>query len=314
MFFICMICHGELARLKPSPRHLTEFYLDHFGRRRDWRAVGRGDRSSDSGLQELRRMAIRRRGVVSCWRSDSCCLPGRAGPTGHHLVRCAHSTSWHCCSHPGCSTGDLSPTQSIDRGAEFLRGRDGPGSFAATATEPAQLLLVHGRITHGCQATDPDKRNWITSYYSEDQRRGTGDSAISRSRGPIRVGAIGSGHRHRGGLRPAGRRVPLLRDQSRGAAAGREVLSRTLSDCRGKWDIVLGDARLSLEGEPKQKFNVLIVDAFSGDAIPTHLLTVRGLRGLPATPCSRRRHRRTHFQQRICVWRRSCAAWPSTTA
>jgi spermidine synthase len=46
-----------------------------------------------------------------------------------------------------------------------------------------------------------------------------------------------------------------------------------LSDCRGKWDIVLGDARLSLENEPDQKFNVLIVDAFSGDAIPTHLLT-----------------------------------------
>ena len=46
-----------------------------------------------------------------------------------------------------------------------------------------------------------------------------------------------------------------------------------LADCRGKWDIVPGDARLSLESEPPQKFNLLVVDAFSGDAIPTHLLT-----------------------------------------
>src|SRR5437763_5873740 len=47
-----------------------------------------------------------------------------------------------------------------------------------------------------------------------------------------------------------------------------------LSDCRGKVDVVLGDGRLSLENEPaEQRFDVLAVDAFSGDAIPVHLLT-----------------------------------------
>jgi spermidine synthase len=47
-----------------------------------------------------------------------------------------------------------------------------------------------------------------------------------------------------------------------------------LADCRGKYEITLGDARLSLESEPKQeKFNVIVVDAFSGDSIPVHLLT-----------------------------------------
>ncbi len=46
-----------------------------------------------------------------------------------------------------------------------------------------------------------------------------------------------------------------------------------LGECHGKWDIVPGDARLSLESEPPQDFNVLVLDAFSGDAIPIHLLT-----------------------------------------
>ena len=46
-----------------------------------------------------------------------------------------------------------------------------------------------------------------------------------------------------------------------------------LKDCKAKLDIALGDARLSLEREPPQQFDVLAVDAFSGDSIPVHLLT-----------------------------------------
>jgi len=46
-----------------------------------------------------------------------------------------------------------------------------------------------------------------------------------------------------------------------------------LKDCKCKHDISLGDARLSLEREPPQNFDVLAVDAFSSDAIPVHLLT-----------------------------------------
>ncbi len=46
-----------------------------------------------------------------------------------------------------------------------------------------------------------------------------------------------------------------------------------LYDCRGKWDVAPGDARLSLETEEPQQFDVLVLDAFNGDAIPTHLLT-----------------------------------------
>jgi hypothetical protein len=47
-----------------------------------------------------------------------------------------------------------------------------------------------------------------------------------------------------------------------------------LKDSAAKIETVLGDARLSLEGEAPQGFDVLAVDAFSGDSIPVHLITV----------------------------------------
>ena len=50
-----------------------------------------------------------------------------------------------------------------------------------------------------------------------------------------------------------------------------------LSKSRAKVDVVLGDARLSLAAEPPQRYDVLAIDAFSGDAIPVHLITTEAL-------------------------------------
>ena len=51
-----------------------------------------------------------------------------------------------------------------------------------------------------------------------------------------------------------------------------------LSDSKGKVSVILGDARLSLEREASNQFNVLAVDAFSGDSIPMHLITQEAVR------------------------------------
>ena len=55
-----------------------------------------------------------------------------------------------------------------------------------------------------------------------------------------------------------------------------------LGQCKGKVEVVLGDARLSLEREPPQNFDLLVLDAFNSDAIPVHLLTGRLLRSMRA--------------------------------
>jgi SAM-dependent methyltransferase len=51
-----------------------------------------------------------------------------------------------------------------------------------------------------------------------------------------------------------------------------------LSGAPGKIEVVLGDARTSLEREPPNAYDVLVIDAFSGDSVPTHLLTLEAFR------------------------------------
>lgn len=130
---------------------------------------------------------------------------------------------------------------------------------------------MHGRITHGYQFADPVKRKWPTSYYGEQSGVGQAIRYFQHA-GGVRVGAIGLGT---GTLASYAGPKDVIRFYEINPEVLRLARERFhyLGDCRGKCDVVMGDARLSLEAEPSQQFHVLVVDAFTGDAIPTHLLT-----------------------------------------
>jgi hypothetical protein len=137
--------------------------------------------------------------------------------------------------------------------------------------ERGSRSMLHGQITHGRQFTAPDKLDLPTTYYSPDGGAGKA-MQIKLADGPRRVGVIGLGV---GTLVTYGRKDdyfrlyeidPLVIDI---AHKNFSYLSRTAA----KTEIVLGDARLQLELEPAQQFDVLVVDAFSGDSVPIHLLT-----------------------------------------
>lgn len=134
------------------------------------------------------------------------------------------------------------------------------------------FLLQHGRITHGIQFVDPQQSQWPTSYYGEDS--GVGLAMKVLPQGPRRVGVIGLGA---GTLAAYGRAGDNFRFYEINPEVRRLATSRFtfLSNCMStaKVDVVLGDARLSLEQEPPQSFDLLALDAFSSDAIPVHLLT-----------------------------------------
>jgi hypothetical protein len=135
--------------------------------------------------------------------------------------------------------------------------------------------LRHGTIEHGEQFLWPQRERHATTYYAEQS--GLGLALLSlRVEGPLNVGSIGLGagttavyarpadHYFFYDINPI---VPYIANTQ----------FSFLLHCFGKHEVILGDARLSLENELKRginrHFNLLSVDAFSGDAIPVHLLT-----------------------------------------
>jgi len=140
------------------------------------------------------------------------------------------------------------------------------------------LSLMHGRIEHGFQFQDKDKRTWRTSYYGPESGIGLAIGFHPRrlERHDMRIGVIGLGT---GALAAWGEKGDSIRFYEINPEVVRlsDKYFTYRKDSPARVDLVMGDARISLEkerqrGEP-QKFDVLAVDAFSGDAIPVHLLT-----------------------------------------
>ena len=162
-------------------------------------------------------------------------------------------------------TADYRVTVRNFYGALRVRDNGTPDEFAATRT------LTHGTINHGEQFLNPMRRNLPTTYYGPN----TGIGLAIRSKqktGAIRVGVIGLGT---GTISAYGRLGDYYRFYEINPLVLR--LSRSeftfLTDSKAQIDVAMGDARLSLEKEAPENFDVLAVDAFSSDSIPVHLLT-----------------------------------------
>ena len=138
-------------------------------------------------------------------------------------------------------------------------------------TEPTPFrALVHGGIMHGGQLMDPQHRLDPSSYFGVTS--GYGRMFASLPDAPRKVGIIGLGA---GSVIAYGRKGDVFRFYEINPqvvdVARREFTF--MKDTPAKIEVVLGDGRLSLEREPDQQFDVLAMDAFSGDSIPMHLLT-----------------------------------------
>jgi SAM-dependent methyltransferase len=162
-------------------------------------------------------------------------------------------------------TADYRVTVRNFYGALRVRDSGPPTEFDATRT------LTHGTINHGEQLLNPMRRDLPTTYYGPN----TGIGIALREKGKtgaLRVGVIGLGT---GTISAYGRPGDYYRFYEINPLVLH--LARTeftfLADCKGKVEVAMGDARLSLEREADEHFDVLAVDAFSSDSIPVHLLT-----------------------------------------
>ena len=135
--------------------------------------------------------------------------------------------------------------------------------------------LLNGVIEHGAEWFAPQFRDQPLTYYAPDSGLGMAMRLCCGTR-PKRVGVIGLGT---GTIATYGNRGDVIEFYEINPSV--ERLARHwftfLNDSRAQTSVVLGDARLSLAAEPPQRFNVIAVDAFSGDAIPVHLLTREAL-------------------------------------
>ena len=267
LFVACMVCHGELARLKPHPRHLTAFYVAvAVGGALGGVFVGLFAPRVFADLYELPFGVILTAVLVAAvlhadresftrrWAYRAT-VAGAAAFAAAITVALAYIYA------------DLaSDTRLLARNFyAALRVYDSGEGLSATR------ILTHGTITHGKQFLDPTRRDWPTTYYGEASGVGRAIEAL-RQAGPVRIGVIGLGAGTLAAYGRPGDAVRIYEINPQVVELARKEFSY-VADSKAQIEIILGDARLSLEREPAQAFDLLAVDAFSSDAIPVHLLT-----------------------------------------
>ncbi|MGA8234106.1 MAG: hypothetical protein WB795_21700 [Candidatus Acidiferrales bacterium] len=139
------------------------------------------------------------------------------------------------------------------------------------------LALRYGNIIHGFQYRDPQRAHLPTGYYGPT----SGANIVIRNwpQHPVRVGLVGMGVGTLAALAQPGDvfRFYEINPDVYKMSSGPHPYFTYLQDSPGQIEVVLGDARLALEQEAErgdlQRFDVLVLDAFSSDAIPMHLLT-----------------------------------------
>ncbi|MER2540078.1 MAG: fused MFS/spermidine synthase [Azonexus sp.] len=263
-FVACMVCHGELARQQPHPSQLTGYYLTlSIGGALGGFFVGVVAPYFFNSHYELS-IGILLTGLVAA----IAIIPRIAFPKP--VLRTA-TIALCALLLAGIGWLRVADHQEEIGGADaLLRNFYGTLTVSSNA-EAGWRTMLHGQIVHGRQYTSPEKSQLPTTYYSP--AGGAGKTLLAKTgQGPLRVGVVGIGV---GTLATYGKTGdyyrlydidPLVIDVA-------QKHFTFLSDTKAKTDIILGDARLQLEKENPQQFDVLIVDAFSGDSVPVHLLT-----------------------------------------
>ena len=262
LFVGCLFCHGELYRLRPEPAQLTAFYLTvSVGGALGGLLVAVVAPLVFNGYYELG-LGLAMLAVLAALRLAD------AGRLAHYATLATLFGVVACAAYDGLR--EQRDVLVSERGFYgVLRVKEyNPG-------EEAHLRrLVHGTILHGEQYMHGELRRLITTYYTPSS--GIGAAIRSKQDHPVKVGVIGLGT---GTIAAYGRPGDVYRfyEIDRHVVQIARSEFTFLGDSAAQVDIVLGDARLSLEREPPQGFDVLAIDAFSSDAIPVHLITREAL-------------------------------------
>lgn len=265
LFVMCMFFHGELAALKPAPRHLTGYYLMiSLGGAVGGLLVGFVAPKLFNTYYEFG-LGLFFTVLIAAY------LARRAMPIVPVLALVAAGfTAWQIHTYINMLSKDARVMTRNFYGT--LRVKD----FGDESNLESTRRLMHGVIMHGEQFLAPARRLEPTTYYGPTAGVGRIINIKRDAAREIRVGVVGLGA---GTLAVYGRPGDVYRFYE----INPQVidLAKTefsfLGSSAAKVETLLGDARLTLEREPAQAYDVLAIDAFSSDSIPTHLMTYEAM-------------------------------------
>ncbi|MEQ1947730.1 MAG: fused MFS/spermidine synthase [Bryobacteraceae bacterium] len=268
LFVLCMLCHGELVRLRPSEKHLTMFYLAiSFGG-----ALGGvfaalvAPRIFSEYLEFPLALALACLLGGLCWLRDGALRQWTSSNFAVRIPMMAMLVG----AITSLASGALSQSPGIDHRRNFygvLRVSE------RTVDYHNQRLLTHGRTQHGMQFVDGEFKNRGTTYYGSHSGVAIGITSLPK---PRRVGVVGLGAGTIAAWGREGDTYTFYEINPDVEAIARQWFTY-LQDSRAKTNVVLGDARIELRREleegHKHDYDFIAVDAFSSDSIPIHLLT-----------------------------------------
>jgi hypothetical protein len=137
------------------------------------------------------------------------------------------------------------------------------------------VAIIHGNTIHGVQSTDPARRRDILGYFHADSGIGRVFRALDQTgRTPNTVAVLGMGAGALGCYRKPGQDWTFFEIDPAVIRIAKDTRwFHFMAECAPQARMVIGDGRLMIAREPAQRFDVIVVDAFSSDSIPVHLYT-----------------------------------------
>lgn len=271
LFCCCMFCHGELHRLRPEQENLTSYYVAiSAGGAAGAVFVGLIAPEIFAGIYELPVALILTAGLALglTWKPSGSVEAGALWMQRLLWIAVTAAMIVVFQANVSQNSKDTLYMQRSFYGA--LRVVQSPhAGMGQTRT------LFHGAITHGAQFVLPPMRFRPTTYYGPDS--GVGIVLRECFPAPKRVGIVGLGA---GTLAAYGQKGDTFRfyEINSQVVDAAESLFTYLRETPAKIEIAVGDARVELQQDHSPPFDVLVIDAFSGDAIPVHLLTIEAAR------------------------------------
>ena len=291
LFVTCMLCHGEIVKSKPAPRHLTKYYL----------MISTGGAIGGIFVGLICPLIFTRPfelaiGIVGSFIVAWIALLNAARST---WLASKEMLQWSSAFVVVgliflIATAQLQP-QDPGSGKIVTQRRNFYGTIVVkefndtdeSGFDTSRRSLYHGRILHGIQYLAEERADEATTYYDDAAGPGIAvrDYPGRREGRPMRVAVVGLGTGTMAAHARKNDYFCFYDIDPKVVKLHEDHIFTFLDRARGRGamvDITLGDARIQMEKEandtanPKE-YDVLVLDAFSGDAIPAHLLTVEAL-------------------------------------